>query len=75
MKLAWTWVFPNQVYVSVALAQEAQFNQENAIDMKGLLRKAIWYICHTQGNTEKKLKLFSKKHLLKNSQTWIKPIF
>lgn len=36
--------------------------------MKGLLRKAIQHVCHTQGNTKKKNKLSSKKHLLKDDQ-------
>lgn len=37
--------------------------------MKGLLGKAIQHVCHPQGNTEKKNKLSSKKHLLKDDQT------
>lgn len=33
--------FPNQIHVSVALAKVAKSTQQDEIDMKGLLRKAI----------------------------------
>lgn len=37
-------------YVSVALAKVAKSTQQDAIHMKGLLRKAIQQIYCTQGN-------------------------
>lgn len=56
MKLTWTCYFLNQIHVSVALPKVAKSNQQDAIGMKGLLRKAIQQSSYTQGNiTQDKL--------------------